>query len=102
MACNCSNNHAKLWYVYLLRCADETLYCGITTDMERRLAEHNGLKSGGAKYTRSRRPVQLCSHAHCESRSAAQKLEDAIRKLPRHKKITALQGHASANDLVDK
>ncbi|MEG1610852.1 MAG: GIY-YIG nuclease family protein, partial [Bilophila sp.] len=47
------------WYVYLLRCADETLYCGVTTDMTRRLAEHNGLQAGGARYTRARRPVRV-------------------------------------------
>ena len=43
-----------MWYVYLLRCADATLYCGVTTDMERRLREHNA-GSRGAKYTRARR-----------------------------------------------
>lgn len=47
-----------MWYVYLLRCADATLYCGVTTDMERRLREHNA-GSRGAKYTRARRPVEL-------------------------------------------
>mgnify|MGYP002310988252 FL=1 len=43
-----------MWYVYLLRCADATLYCGVTTDMERRLREHNA-GSRGAKYTRASR-----------------------------------------------
>ncbi|MEW6253246.1 MAG: GIY-YIG nuclease family protein, partial [Planctomycetota bacterium] len=43
------------WWVYLVRCADGTLYTGITTDVERRLAEHNGAAGGGARYTRSRR-----------------------------------------------
>ena len=47
-----------MWYVYLLRCADATLYCGVTTDMERRLREHNAGRRG-AKYTRARRPVEL-------------------------------------------
>ncbi len=82
------------WYIYLLRCADDTLYCGITTDISRRLAEHNGLKAGGAKYTRARRPVELCLYATCENRSQAQKIENTIRKLPRHKKIITLQGYA--------
>jgi putative endonuclease len=47
------------WFVYLLRCADGTLYTGITTDVDRRLAEHNGNHGLGARYTRSRRPVTL-------------------------------------------
>ena len=51
-----------MWYVYLLRCADATLYCGVTTDMERRLREHNA-GSRGAKYTRARRPVDLLARA---------------------------------------
>ena len=53
-----------MWYVYLLRCADATLYCGVTTDMERRLREHNA-GSRGAKYTRARRPVELRGAAGC-------------------------------------
>ncbi len=81
----------QTWFVYLLRCADDSLYCGITTNLERRLDEHNGVKKGGAKYTQARRPVSLCAHAECESRSAALRLEDSIRKLPRHKKISGLQ-----------
>ena len=59
-----------MWYVYLLRCADATLYCGVTTDMERRLREHNA-GSRGAKYTRARRPVELvCCVAQPDASSA--------------------------------
>lgn len=71
-------------YVYMLRCADGTLYTGWTTDLTRRLAVHNGDKPGAAaKYTRSRRPVQL---VWCESqpdRSAALRREAAIKAMPR-------------------
>ena len=49
----------RLWSVYLLRCSDDTLYCGVTTNVQRRLAMHNGVLPGGAKYTRGRRPVKL-------------------------------------------
>ena len=45
------------WYVYLVECGDGSLYCGVTTNPERRVDAHNGLRPGGAKYTRSRRPV---------------------------------------------
>ncbi len=79
------------WYVYLLRCADDTLYCGITTDVLRRVQEHNGQKKGGAKYTKSRRPVHICAVAPSENRSEASKLEARIQKLPRGQKIAALQ-----------
>jgi putative endonuclease len=78
---------AKRHYVYLLRCADGTYYCGYTTDVQRRLLEHNGEeKRPGAKYTHMRRPVQLI---HCESfstRSDAMKREAAIKKLSRRAK----------------
>ncbi len=90
----------QIWSVYLVRCADDSLYCGVTTDMDRRLREHNGLKSGGAKYTKTRRPVSVCVCVACESRSEALKLEDRIQKLPRHKKITTLQSFVANHGIV--
>lgn len=75
------------WFVYLLRCADGTLYTGVTTDPERRLREHNAGGKLGARYTRARRPVTL---AHCEeaaSRSEAYRREVAIKKLSRDSKL---------------
>ncbi len=79
------------WYVYLMRCADNSLYCGITTDIARRLRQHNGELKGGAKYTKARRPVCLCAHALGGNRSEASKLEARIRKLAPVQKIAALQ-----------
>ncbi|WP_127475117.1 GIY-YIG nuclease family protein [Sulfurivermis fontis] len=79
------------WFVYLLRCADDTLYTGVTTDMTRRLDEHNNDDKLGARYTRARRPVKLL---HCEpaaSRSDACKREAAIRKLSRAAKLALAQ-----------
>jgi putative endonuclease len=78
-----------LWWVYVLRCADDSLYCGITTDIERRLKEHNG-SSKGAKYTRSRRPVALLFSRSCESRSIATRLELRFKSLQRHQKLKLL------------
>lgn len=75
------------WYVYLLECADGTYYCGITTNPERRLAQHNGLRPGGARYTRSRRPVRLRACRVCADRSQAGRLERHVQSLPRGKKI---------------
>lgn len=79
------------WLVYLLECADGTLYCGITCNLERRLAQHNGEQTGGAKYTRGRRPVRLVSSAGCASKSEALRLEHAVRTVPRKDKAAFLQ-----------
>lgn len=79
------------WYVYLLRCADGTLYCGITRDVTRRLAMHNGELSGGARYTRGRRPVVLLASTGPLDQGEALRLEARIKKLPRHTKLTALE-----------
>ena len=69
------------WFVYIVRCADRSLYTGITTDLERRVAEHNSGLPAGARYTRVRRPVTLVYHEHQASRSAAGKREHSIRHL---------------------
>ncbi|WP_297217956.1 GIY-YIG nuclease family protein [uncultured Desulfovibrio sp.] len=74
------------WFVYLVRCADDSLYCGITTDVARRLAQHNGGLAGGARYTRSRRPVRLEGVRCCEDRSAALRLEARIKRAQRAQK----------------
>ncbi|XPV77261.1 MAG: GIY-YIG nuclease family protein [Desulfovibrio sp.] len=78
------------WYIYLMRCADDSLYCGITTDVERRLTEHNG-SAKGARYTRARRPVALEVFAECDDRSDAAKKEAAVKKLSRDKKTLYIQ-----------
>jgi len=77
---------AKLWYVYLLRCADNTLYCGITTDIQKRLRQHNGELIGGAKYTKVRQPCELVYMEEADNRSEASKRECAIKKLSKASK----------------
>ena len=72
-------------YVYLLRCADDSLYCGWTTDVERRLAAHAA--GTASRYTRSRRPVELAIVIEVEDRSAALKEEARIKRLPRAAKL---------------
>jgi putative endonuclease len=72
-------------YVYLLRCADDSLYCGWTTDVERRLAAHDaGIAS---RYTRSRLPVELAAVFAVADRSAALREEARIKRLPRATKL---------------
>jgi len=68
-----------VYFVYILKCADETLYTGIATELERRIEEHNG-PDKGAKYTRVRRPVRLVYSEEYPDRSAASKREYEIKK----------------------
>jgi putative endonuclease len=75
------------WCVYMLRCADGTLYTGITTDITRRVAEHNGEGGPGARYTRSRRPVELVHVEAAASRADASRREAAIKQLDRARKL---------------
>lgn len=81
-------------YAYLLECADGTLYAGWTTDLERRLAAHNG--GTGARYTRGRRPVRLVYYEECATREAAQQREAALRRLSRKQKLSAISHQQSA------
>ena len=75
-----------IWYVYLAKCSDGTLYTGITTDLKRRINQHNGIVQGGARYTAARRPVVLVWSEEVDSRSCAQKREFEIRRLSRIEK----------------
>ncbi len=75
-----------MYYVYLLTCADNTLYCGITTNVTRRVKEHNSLKLG-AKYTKPRRPVVLSYVIKQKNKSEALKLEYKIKQLSRKEKL---------------
>jgi putative endonuclease len=74
----------KPWFVYILRCADDTLYTGITTDVARRVREHNAGVALAARYTRSRRPVAL---AHVEPAASLLGGEQASKKLDRSRKL---------------
>jgi len=75
-----------MWFVYILRCSDGSLYTGVTTNLYRRVNEHNN-SNKGAKYTRTRQPVELVWSAECGSRSEAMKREASIKKLDRPKKL---------------
>ena len=75
------------WYVYLAKCSDDTLYTGITNDLERRIKQHNGKLRGGARYTAARRPVIIVWSEKVDSRSLAQKREIEIRRLSKDQKI---------------
>ena len=79
-------------YVYLLRCADDSLYCGWTTDVERRLAAHGA--GTASRYTRSRLPVELAAVVAVADRSAALREEARIKRLPRDAKLRLVETKA--------
>ena len=78
-----------MWYLYILRCRDGTLYTGITTDVEKRLEAHRSGK--GAKYNRGRSPLELVYQEECGEHSAALRREHEIKSLSREEKLKLLQ-----------
>jgi len=78
----------RLWVVYLIRCSDESLYCGTTNDLKNRLIAHNSGR--GAKYTRSRRPVELVAASFEMTKSDAFRLEYRVKQVPASKKYLEL------------
>lgn len=84
-----SEGQPGAWYVYLLGCADGTLYTGITTDLARRVATHAAGR--GARYTRSRLPVTPLYAARCADRSEASRREAAIKRMRRDEKLALVR-----------
>ncbi len=78
-----------MWYLYILRCKDDSLYTGITTDVEKRLEAHRAGK--GAKYTRGRGPLELVYKEECGNHSDALKRELEIKRLPREDKLKLIK-----------
>lgn len=78
-----------MYYLYILQCADKTLYTGITADLARRIKEHN-TSALGAKYTRPRRPVKLAYSHKFKTRSAAARAECKMKKLSRAEKLKVI------------
>jgi putative endonuclease len=84
------------WYVYILQCADTTLYTGIARDLQKRLRQHNGELAGGPKYTRGRRPVRLVWSDVALDRRAALQREAAIKKLSRGEKLRLIDSEVAS------
>ena len=82
----------EMHYIYLVRCSDDSLYCGWTTDLKRRIDAHNGHISGGAKYTRGRRPVTLVYAESFHQKQEAQRREYAIKRMTKTKKLGLIKG----------
>ncbi|MDC3237152.1 GIY-YIG nuclease family protein [bacterium] len=86
----------KTWSVYLLKCSDDSLYCGVTNNLTNRLIKHN--KGIASKYTRARLPVELVAVINRFTKSEAYKIEYQIKKLPAGKKMTALKNYNLSNE----
>ena len=84
-----SGNNGAAWQVYLLRCADMSLYCGITTDLPRRIDEHNA--GTASRCTRSRRPVALAAAVPAPDKGTALRMELRVKKAPAGQKIELLK-----------
>lgn len=87
-----------MWYVYLLTCSDNTIYCGVTNNLQKRIHAHNNLKTG-AKYTQLRRPVKLSYYEEQVDKSAAMKREWQIKKLTRKEKLKLIHENHSKMQL---
>ena len=85
------------WYVYMVQCADDSLYTGVTTDVDRRIREHNE-STRGARYTRSRRPVSLVWQERLTDRAAACRREYEVRQFDRRKKLSLLMDRQTVDD----
>ena len=81
-----------MWYVYIIKCSDGSLYTGVTIDINRRIGEHNAKKA--SNYTRVRTPVKLVHKENHPNRSSALKREAEIKSWPRNKKLALIKkGH---------
>jgi len=95
-------------FVYMVRCADDSLYTGYTTDLKQRVAEHNGegetktARSAGARYTRPRRPVELVYFERRKNRSEAMQREYAIKQLTRIEKQILITSQAKSTEHLEK
>ncbi len=89
-----------MYYTYILRCDDNSLYTGITTDLERRFKQHQGKVAGGAKYTKSRMPIKYEMAWQSENKSLASKLEYRIKKLSKADKELIINDSGHLHKMV--
>ncbi|HUU06567.1 MAG TPA: GIY-YIG nuclease family protein [Patescibacteria group bacterium] len=92
----------KTWYLYLVRCADGTLYTGISNDVARRLVEHQSGRGRGARYLRGRGPLVLARKVRVGGKSDAFKLEWYVKKFSRAGKEDLIRGKIRIKDLLAK
>ena len=86
----------QMWYLYILRCRDGSLYTGISTDVEKRFEAHQAGR--GAKYTRGRGPLELVYRENCGDHSGALKRELEMKKLPRERKLRLIEEYENGTE----
>jgi len=87
------------WWVYIVECKDSSYYCGVAVNVHRRIISHN--EGRGAKYTKGRGPVSLILAVQCESRSVAQRVEAAVKKVPKRKKVDFLRQKSEGRRVLE-
>lgn len=90
----------KPWYLYLVRCGDGSIYTGVSTDVSRRLAEHQSGRGKGARYLRGRGPLTLARKIRVGDKSTAFKLEWRVKKFSRTRKVDLIVGKMRIKDLL--
>ncbi len=91
-----------MYYTYIMRCEDGSLYTGITTDVNRRFKEHQGQRFGGAKYTKGHMPIKVEVVWKSENRSLASKLEYRLKKLSKENKEKIIKNPKYMNELLSE
>lgn len=86
------------YYFYILRCSDQTLYCGVTANLSRRVRQHNGEVGSGAKYTRARRPVRVVYAEYHPSKSSAMRREIQVKSWNRQRKESLVRSKQRSNN----
>jgi putative endonuclease len=85
----------KTWLVYLLKCVNDALYCGVSNNIDKRLRQHKGEIVGGAKYTRANGPCQLVYQESAKDKSMAMKRESEIKKMSRNDKLLLIKNQST-------
>ncbi|GAA0213955.1 hypothetical protein GCM10009123_21450 [Kangiella japonica] len=98
---NMSEQESPKWHLYILRCKDETLYTGITNDLQRRFEEHQSNSPRCAKYLRGRQPLTMIYHTEFSSKSLALKAEIKVKKLTASQKKLLASGQLVINEIAD-
>ena len=89
-----------MYYIYILRCEDNSLYTGITTDVHRRFKEHTADKVKGAKYTKAHRPIKIEAVWETDTKANALRIECYIKKLAKSEKEELISGSKSIDELI--
>ncbi|UCH82241.1 MAG: GIY-YIG nuclease family protein [Nitrospiraceae bacterium] len=92
----------EIWFLYLIRCKDHSLYTGISTDVRRRLKEHQGNDKKGSRYLRGKAPLKTVFKKKIGDKSLASKVEIKVKKLPKAKKELLVKGKLRIKEIIDQ